>query len=146
MDERNDVNILEVDNLLMTLPFVYKKDMIIQMGPATNREWMDFIICKFLVVHINLTAENITSGFANIPNDINTLIPSFEEYISVFYGIDKEHGKEEMVFMNNLSEYFSSVAIHNILNPSSEQTVLIRDQRLRYVQLVQFLNDSRVVE
>jgi len=59
MSTETYLDIIEVDNLMMTLPLDPMRAFIQEMGPASYKEWVDFMMLKFLCLEYNVTSEQL---------------------------------------------------------------------------------------
>ena len=66
MSTETYLDILEVDNLMMTLPLDPMRAFIQEMGPASYKEWVDFMMLKFLCLEYNVTSNQLRPEYLSL--------------------------------------------------------------------------------
>ena len=148
MSQLNEVDIIEVDGLMMQLPIEAMREFIKDMGPITYKEWVEFTLMKFLCVEYNLTMKHIESDSADLDSQ-EQMKPKFTKYIATTYGLDKKD-LSQVKLISSITDYCIDSFLYDVVtNPASttsEYTILLKGQRMNYGQILNFLQDARVVE
>ena len=103
---------------------------------------------KFLCVEYNLTMKHIEADSADLDSQ-EQMKPKFTKYIATTYGLDKKD-LSQVKLISSITDYCIDSFLYDVVtNPASttsEYTILLKGQRMNYGQILNFLQDARVVE
>lgn len=147
MSTETYLDILEVDNLMMTLPIDPMRAFIRDMGPASYKEWVDFMMLKFLCLEYKLTPEQIRPESLTL-DDQEKMKGKLVAYLKATYGLDQSQ-LDQIRIVDSLITYGVETFFPELMDPteiSEDYTILIGGRRMTYRQTLHFLNDAKVPE
>lgn len=147
MSTETYLNVLEVDNLMMTLPLDPMRAFIQEMGPASYKEWADFMMLKFLCLEYHLTSEQIRPESLQIDTQ-DKMKGKLIAYLKGSYGLDQSE-LTQLRLVDSLVTYGVETFFPELMDPTgvfTESTILISGRRMTYSQTLQFLNEAKVPE
>lgn len=147
MSTETYLDILEVDNLMMTLPIEPMRAFIQEMGPASYKEWVDFMMLKFLCLEYNFTSEQIRPESLQLDNQ-EKMKGKLVAYLKGSYGLDQGQ-LEQIRIVDSLITYCVETFFPELVDSTGmfkESTILISGRRMTYSQTLQFLNEAKVPE
>jgi len=147
MSNETYLDILEVDNLMMTLPIDPMRAFIREMGPASYKEWVDFMMLKFLCLEYHLTPEQIRPESLALDNQ-EKMKGKLVAYLKASYGLDQAQ-LEQIRIVDSLITYGVETFFPELMDPTEmfkDSTILIGGRRMTYTQALHFLNDAKVPE
>lgn len=147
MSTETYLDILEVDNLMMTLPLDPMRAFIQEMGPASYKEWVDFMMLKFLCLEYNVTSEQLIPEHLSLDTQ-DKMKGKLISYLKASYGLDQSD-INQLRLVDSLITYCVETLFPELMDSSGifkESTILIGGRRMTYSQTLQFLQDAKVPE
>lgn len=147
MSTETYLDIIEVDNLMMTLPLDPMRAFIQEMGPASYKEWVDFMMLKFLCLEYNVTSDQLRPEYLSLDTQ-DKMKGKLISYLKASYGLDQSD-INQLRLVDSLITYCVETLFPELMDSTGvfeESTILIGGRRMTYSQALQFLQDAKVPE